>query len=534
MGKRFGAMLDMSRNAVMTVETVKKYADYLKSFGYNCLLLYTEDTYEVNNEPFFGYRRGKYSKEELKLLNEYCDSIGIELIPCIQTLAHLNALFRWKDYANLNDIDDILLVDEDRTYTLIENIFSTLSECFKTRCVHIGMDEAWHLGLGKYLEQHGYHTRFEILSKHLNKVVNIAKKYGFTCIMWSDMFFNQATGAGYYDYEKFKIDDRVKSLVNKDVELIYWDYYHTEKTDYSAMVEAHKKLTDNPVWFAGGAWSWVGFAPHNEYSLKTMLPAMQICREKNIDNVFITLWGDNGAECSKFSLLPALYRIKCEYDGITDEQLVKSNFYKLTGENYDDFFALDLPDKLSDKCDYLSNPCKYILYGDLFNEVFSDGYIEGGEKTFLKNAEILKNAKSKNFNYLFKTLYKLCLALSVKYTLGKDIRTAYTKDDKSALLSCIKRISNLKIKINDFYRSFCHQWFKENKPHGFDVQDIRIGGLIYRLDACKKRLQNYVNGKISSIPELEEELLPIYHKNEKKDNIGFINGWSVNATVNII
>ena len=58
---------------------------------------------------------GKYSKEELKLLNEYCDSIDMELIPCIQTLAHLNAIFRWKDYVDINDIDDILLVDDERT-----------------------------------------------------------------------------------------------------------------------------------------------------------------------------------------------------------------------------------------------------------------------------------------------------------------------------------------------------------------------------------------------------------------------------------
>ena len=39
--KYFGAMLDMSRNAVMKVEQIKKYVDYLKAFGYNMLMLYT-------------------------------------------------------------------------------------------------------------------------------------------------------------------------------------------------------------------------------------------------------------------------------------------------------------------------------------------------------------------------------------------------------------------------------------------------------------------------------------------------------------
>ena len=64
--KYFGVMLDMSRNAVMKPETVKQFVDYISSFGYNMLQLYTEDTYEVNNEPYFGYLRGGYKKQEIK------------------------------------------------------------------------------------------------------------------------------------------------------------------------------------------------------------------------------------------------------------------------------------------------------------------------------------------------------------------------------------------------------------------------------------------------------------------------------------
>ena len=31
----------------------------IKKIGYNCVFLYTEDTYEID-EPFFGYLRGNY------------------------------------------------------------------------------------------------------------------------------------------------------------------------------------------------------------------------------------------------------------------------------------------------------------------------------------------------------------------------------------------------------------------------------------------------------------------------------------------
>ncbi len=86
-------MFDMSRNAVMKPETLKKLVDYLSAFGYNMLQLYTEDTYEVDGEPYFGYLRGGYSKEELREIDAYCKEKGVELVPCIQTLTHLGAEF---------------------------------------------------------------------------------------------------------------------------------------------------------------------------------------------------------------------------------------------------------------------------------------------------------------------------------------------------------------------------------------------------------------------------------------------------------
>ena len=64
---KFGVMIDCSRNAVMNVSAFKKMADILSSLGYNTIRLYTEDTYEVDGEPYFGYLRGRYSKAELRL-----------------------------------------------------------------------------------------------------------------------------------------------------------------------------------------------------------------------------------------------------------------------------------------------------------------------------------------------------------------------------------------------------------------------------------------------------------------------------------
>ena len=71
----FGVMVDCSRNAVMTVAELKKFITLISRMGYNQVQLYMEDTYEVNDEPYFGYLRGKYTKEELKELDDFADSI---------------------------------------------------------------------------------------------------------------------------------------------------------------------------------------------------------------------------------------------------------------------------------------------------------------------------------------------------------------------------------------------------------------------------------------------------------------------------
>ena len=113
--KRLGIMLDCSRNAVMKVEKVKELVDIMNRLGYNCLMLYTEDTWEVDNEPLFGYLRGKYTKSELKEIDRYALDRGIEVIPCIQTLAHLDRIFQYPEYKEINDIDNVLLVDDERT-----------------------------------------------------------------------------------------------------------------------------------------------------------------------------------------------------------------------------------------------------------------------------------------------------------------------------------------------------------------------------------------------------------------------------------
>ena len=502
-----GLMVDCSRNAVMNPTALKRFVKVISTLGYDTLMLYTEDTYEVDGEPYFGHQRGRYSKAELKEADAFCRENGIELIPCIQTLAHLNAMFKWVNrYGAINDTADILLADDDRTYELIDKIFATLSECFTTRKIHIGMDEAYMVGLGKYRDKHGDTDRFEIINRHLHKVCDMADKYGFKPMIWSDMFCKLAVSSSDY-YSTADLEAiRKKANLPENLTLVYWDYYSTDYNRYSNMIEKNKAF-GRPVAFAGGAWTWKGFAPGNQFSFDTTLPAVKACRDRGVKDIFFTMWGDNGGECSRFAVLPALCYSAELLEGNENMSDAKARLKAVTGMEFDDFMLLDKLDNPTERLNY--NASKYLLYSDPFMGVYDSRVTEGVNGYYKELYKKLSAAQAMDdYKPMFDSAAALADVLSVKAELGVKTRAAYLAGDNKTLKGIAENDYTAAIdKLKAFYIAFRRFWFFENKPHGFDVQDIRLGGLIMRLESCRERILSYCEDKSNTIPELSEPVL---------------------------
>ena len=511
--ENIGVMLDMSRNGVMKVSEVKRFIDYLSKMGYNALELYTEDTFVLEGEPFFGYLRGGYTAEEIKEIDLYALDKGVELIPCIQTLAHFTNTRKIPRFQELFDIDDILMIGEEKTYEFLEKIFQTLAKNFTSRKVNIGMDEADNVGLGKYLREHDYKNRSELLVQHLNRVSEIAEKYGFTCHMWSDMFFRLISGGGYFaeDLKDIHVSPEIAAKVPNNVALTYWTYYTTEKEKYDMMFDKHLEF-GREVWFAGGTVSWQGFAPLNGYSLRTLRPAMESVREKGVKNVLICVWGDNGKECSYFSILPSLFATRQFADGVYDMDVIKVKFKELFAIDFDQFMALDLPNEFY--IDGVKNIewnclCATMTYNDCFLGIKDADYAkfdkidyQGYAKTL---AEYAKTAGE--FSYLFETLSCLCSYLEYKAEIGLKTRKFYKEKDFPKLKGMVEYYHETVRRLDNFTKALKKQWMKECKPFGWEIQEIRLGGMRARLLGSAERLALYLNGELEKIEELEVEIL---------------------------
>ena len=491
-------MCDCSRGSVMNTDSVKKMIRLLSICGLHSLMLYTEDTYEVDGEPFFGYMRGRYSKAELRELDAYALRFGITLIPCIQTLAHLNGITRWgHQYGNIIDNADILMVGEERTYTLIDNMFKSISECFTTRLVNIGMDEAWLLGAGKYLGKNGHEGRSEIMKKHLARVLEIAKKYDFEVAIWSDMFFRPLSpDNNYYNLEP--IPQSVYDSVPKDVKLIYWDYYKLDKSIYLTHLDRHLSF-GNEIWFSGSTFTNFRFSYDGKKAESTLLPAFEACTQKGIQTYIITQWGDDGGECSMFSPLPTLMKLGAMNYG-EDADGIDLGMKAVTGLTYSEFNSMDIPKD------------RYLYYSDPFSGIYDTSVEDGYEANYPIYAKAIADAEEKatNFKYLFTMRRRYCELMELKYALGAKTRQYYKSGDKDALRELIQSAYiPLADKIKSFHEAYKEEWFEENKPFGFEIQDLRNGGLIFRINACRERLEAYLEGKTASIPELEEDLLDV-------------------------
>lgn len=508
-------MGDCSRNAVFNLPFAKQMIRNLAGMGYDSMMLYTEDTYEVPDYPYFGHMRGRFTAAELRELDDYAARFGVELIPCVQSLAHLATALRWPDFAGYTDTGDILMVGDERTYRFIEAILRQLASCFRSRRINLGMDEAHMIGCGQYLKRNGYKKPSDIMLEHLERVVKLCREIGFRPMIWSDMFFRMAFGGTYYVREG-EISQEVIDRVPEGLELVYWDYYTTDRSLCDHMMKCHKDFR-NPILFAGGAWKWHGFGAHNAFSLKSSEIQLDTCEKYGVDEILVTGWGDDGGEASQVSALASiLYFAERCYHGKVDRAWLDVRSRQCFDTSLEDLLAFDLPNSLpecsAEVTDHVMAPAKDLLFNDPLERLCDCHMVRAtvsGEYKW-RAERLLSIAGNPRFGYGFEALGRLCEVLELKATLGWQLYEAYQSGDRAELGRLAEEvIPEILERTERFLVAFRKQWYHENKTFGFSAQEIRIGGLKERLRSTKTRLEDYLGGACERIEELEYAPLPM-------------------------
>ena len=128
--------------------------------------------------------------------------------------------------------------------------------------------------------------------------------------------------------------------------------------------------------------------------------ALKACNEENVVDVFITAWGDDGSECSFFSVLPVLAETSVLNYGDYNEGEINNLLKAVTGDSLSDFLAMDLPDEPAKKTlAPMYNPSKYFLYQDLLLGQFDSQVKDEYAKNYREFVQILKEKANCSIKY---------------------------------------------------------------------------------------------------------------------------------------
>ena len=509
-----GLMLDASRNAVPRPEAVKRLIVRMALMGLDILMLYTEDTYEVEGYPYFGYMRGGYSKADIRGMDDYAAQFGIEMMPCIQTLGHHSMILRWmKAMREISDTGDVLLVGEDATYRYLEQIMSDASEPYRSNRIHIGMDESGSLGTGAYRAKHGTRPQIDIFQEHMGHVREIAHRLGLRPMIWSDMYFAFCSPKHDYDPD-CELPESVLKLIPDDIELVYWDYYHHEQSFYEGVIEQHRR-SGAPLLFAGGMWNWQSPAVNYRYMASTSVPGLRASRDAGIGEVFVTAWGDNGVENSLESLLYGL-QMYAEFDYMGDyypEELDR-RFTALHGVDagvFRDLSLFDMPPHAPEKAELSPNPSFMLLYEDPLTLVFEKdfeglpltehyGRLHALYQTYFERTEGALRPMAESYLRLAEVLHGKCVW---RDTAPGIVR----RGDREAAWAMAELARSMTDSLRALHGCWYRLWMDDNRPHGWDVHDIRLGAQITRWETAAKRMEAFASGELDTIAEMEREKL---------------------------
>ncbi|WP_225046887.1 beta-N-acetylhexosaminidase [Lacticaseibacillus kribbianus] len=502
-----GVMIDVARNAVPKVQTLKDAFVRLASLGYTEVWLYMEDCFEIPSQPYFGHQRGRYSQADLHELALAADAVGLTLVPAIQTLAHLRNLFKWRAFDDVMDAPDCLYVEKPETTAFLRQLLKAASAPFLTDKIHIGMDEAYNLGRGQLLRDRGLVSQEDLMVAHLKTVVGLCDELGLHPAMWSDMWFKMASKQHrLYDPDTEFSDDLVASI--PPVAQVYWDYYHEDEAPYDRMFELHQKLKQ-PLIFASGIWTWNGLAPTVRTAQATLRAGMAAAAKAGVRDVVTTMWGDDGSEVPLRAAWLGLQTFaEYQYHDTVPDAWAAAQFALMQGRDYNAYLLLDkFENQLEDRPNMtIDDPGKILLYEDLLLQRYRknlEGFDYAGH--YAQLAQDLAGATVAEPDRPMFTYYAhLAHTLSLKATALLELQTLLARGPE-AVPAVTQALNRLRQAMLVTIQEFRQLWHAERRGQGYEIMDLRLNGLIGRIDTTLWRVAAWVKGD----DQLEELQAPV-------------------------
>ncbi|WP_325895314.1 family 20 glycosylhydrolase [Grimontia sp. NTOU-MAR1] len=283
-------LLDISRDRVPTMSTLKRLIDYFSALRFNQFQLYTEHTFAYQKHATVWQDYSPMTAEEIREVDAYCQQVGIELVANQAAFGHMEKWLCHPEYQHLaeqttgfqDQRGDFrpgafgLNPISEQTAIFVNELLSEVTPNFSSDIINLNFDETMDLGVGASKSACEIFGKGKVFLNYLNKVLEIAESKGKQCQIFSDMLF------------------RYPNLIDQlpdNLTLLNWGY----EADHPFDAE-HKQLAlfgypfhvvVSTDCFASVAGRWSTATTH-------MRRAAKSAKRFRADGYMVTEWGDMG------------------------------------------------------------------------------------------------------------------------------------------------------------------------------------------------------------------------------------------------
>ena len=288
-------MLDVARDRVPTTETLFAVVDRLAAWKLNQLQLYTEHTFAYAGHDEVWRHADPYTADDLRAIDAYCASRGVELVANQNTLGHFERWLRHDRYRPLAIAPDgfdwvfgihrspmTLDPAKPAAFALVADLLAQLVPTVASRWVHIGLDEPWELAAERRPEWVGW----------LRRLVDLPVMAGRRPLVWGDVVADPALLATLPD----------------GVTVCEWGY-----EDNHPFAERAGRLAEAgiPFWLCPGTSSWLSVSGRVENMLGNIAAAAAAGTAAGAGGLLTTDWGDMGHHQQPVVSEPGLAAAAC-------------------------------------------------------------------------------------------------------------------------------------------------------------------------------------------------------------------------------
>lgn len=206
-----GYQLDISRNKVPTMATLRRIVDILSALGYNQFQLYTEHTFAYPGHEAVWGEASPMTPEEIRELDGYCLERGIELVPNQNSFGHLEQWLRHPAYNPMAEVPEggavyrpwgnsvrrvpsALSPSDERSIPFVAGLYDALLPCFRSRYLNVGCDETHELedarGRNRSAAAVAEKGVQRVYLDHLLKIHRLVAERGHVMMFWGDIICN--------------------------------------------------------------------------------------------------------------------------------------------------------------------------------------------------------------------------------------------------------------------------------------------------------------------------------------------------------